>query len=117
MASTEFTRRLSPDELNGAVRSALELEPTDKVTIDLDEASEMAYGIPLRVKQRAVLDDNDVAELDDYYELSDFDITVYDWAGDTMTPTLRWRARMLDRFGTEYATTYLLEGHDRKEFA
>lgn len=46
--------------------------------------------------------------LPEYYILTDYDVTVYDW-DDTNTDCLqKFRSKMLSYFGNDYAVNYLL---------
>ena len=106
---TGFLERLDVGRIEAALRHALELDPDDKVTIDASSEARTYDGMPTYVTQKQEIDGEET-ELEDYYELSDFDVKVYDWAGDTQTPTLRWRAWMLRELGTDYAVSMLLDG-------
>jgi hypothetical protein len=46
--------------------------------------------------------------LEDYFEIDDFTVTPYDYAGDGKD-SIRWRKWMYQLFGAEYALDYLLK--------
>lgn len=46
--------------------------------------------------------------MDESYELYDYDVVVYDWDDSDTSCLYEYRLKMLDFFGNDYATNYLL---------
>lgn len=104
--SLRFLSELGEDVVGGILWAVVAGDGDELVSVDVDASVDPWI---LYVTMTAPLDLGDGVErceLCDWYEIDDFDVRPFDWAGGADV-TSRWRRSMYERFGAEYAEAYL----------
>ena len=104
MASTKFLGRIGDEELRERFFGIVMGEGDRLVDMDISRSHDgySPYDVTVTYETRLDGDDED-STLTDTYEVDDYNITPFDWGGDTSGITLAWRRWMLGMFGEEYA--------------
>lgn len=103
MCKTHYLDRMETDEIAKLVDEVVNV-PSEKLLSTEIVRDEQYYQVTRKLE--ITLDDGEQIFTNDYYELTDYDIEIYDYS-TLKDMSKKWRKVMFQKFGNTYAQTFL----------
>lgn len=108
MGSTKFINQIADEELTRALFGAVSCEGDHLVSVELERSRNEYSPFNVTFTYETILDGEDETSiLEDTYEVDDYNVTPFDWGGDTTGLNVTWRKWLFGKFGNEYAIWHL----------
>lgn len=105
MSYTNYLNKLSDRRLIRLICLTTDTYPEEVIDFHIERTSDT---INVTLTENVIFDnETEESVISDYFEITDFSITPYDYAGD-QNESIRWRTWMYQLFGRQYAIDYML---------